>query len=231
MTQIEIGAAAKADWLSTLTAEALVFGLLGKALYASPDRAWIQALADEGVFDEAPLGSEEPKVSAGLALLQLWARESQGGMTDEAFEALCNDYTRLFVGPGMVLAPPWESVHCNEERLVFQEQTLEVRAWYRRFGLEAERLHQEPDDHIGLELVFLAHLARLGLEALEAGDGPALAGLLASQRAFLLEHPLRWTSVWCSQVEAQARTGFFQGMALLTVGMLQEAAKILEDGV
>jgi TorA maturation chaperone TorD len=230
MTQTDNGASATTDWLAKLTAEALVFGLLGKALYTYPDRAWLQSLAEEGVFDEAPFGAGDPNVAAGLALLQVWAGECQGGMSDEAFDALCSDYTCLFIGPGKVLAPPWESVYHNDERLVFQEQTLEVRSWYRRFGLEAERLYQEPDDHIGLELGFLAELARLGVEAVQRNDEKALADLLASQRAFLTEHPLRWVPTWCGQVDDQARTGLYRGLALVTLGTLQEAASVLNYG-
>jgi TorA maturation chaperone TorD len=231
MTQTDKHVPAKADWLTTLTAEALVFGLLGKALYAYPDRVWIQSLADEGVFEEAPLGSEQPDVLAGLALLQAWMEESHGGMPDDAFDALRSDYTSLFIGPGKVLAPPWESVYFNDARMVFQEQTLEVRTWYRRFGLEAEKLYQEPDDHIGLELAFLAHLARLGVQALERHDQAAFDDLLSSQRAFLSQHPLKWGPPWCSQVAQQARTAFYRGIALLTRGMLLAVASVLQDGV
>lgn len=71
---------------------------------------------------------------------------------------------------GKVLAPPWGSVYMSEERLVFQKETLEVRNWYREFGLAAENLYREPDDHIALELGFLAHLAKLEYEALKAKD-------------------------------------------------------------
>ncbi|MBO2519906.1 MAG: molecular chaperone TorD, partial [Firmicutes bacterium] len=40
-----------------------------------------------------------------------------------------------------------------------------MRNWYARYGLVAEKKGQEPDDHVGLELEFVAHLAGLALEA------------------------------------------------------------------
>ena len=44
----------------------------------------------------------------------------------------------------------WESVcRHKDEALVFQKETLEVRAAYRELGLQVEKLHHEPDDHIG----------------------------------------------------------------------------------
>ena len=224
-------AARDANWIDTLTAEALAFGLLGKALYIQPDGEWVQLLVDQAVFEEAPLGAEQPDVMAGLDALQTWAEVNRGGMTHEAIEALQSDYTHLFIGPGKVLAAPWESIYFNDDRLVFQEQTLEVRSWYRRFGLEPEKLYSEPDDHIGLELAFLAHLARRGLRALEEGDRETFDELLRSQRAFLHAHPLKWVGPWCAQVEEHAATGFYRGIALLTRGMLATMAAILESTV
>jgi TorA maturation chaperone TorD len=123
-----------------------------------------------------------------------------------------------------VLAPPWESVHFSEERLTFQERTLQVRQWYARFGLQCERLHNEPDDHIGLELAFTAHLSSLAAQAIERGDHKALADILDAQRSFLSEHLLTWAAGWCTQVCQESRTGFYRGIALMVRGVVAELA-------
>lgn len=216
------------DWDIFLTGETLVASLLSKVLYAYPEKAWLQSLADEDVFTEAPLGNPQPDVQRGLALLQGWARTERGGMSSETFDALRADYTRLLLGAGKVLAPPWESVYFSEDRLVFQEQTLQVRAWYLRFGLEAENRHQEPDDHIGLQLAFVAHLARQALIALDNGDQTKFEYTLAAQREFLSKHLLRWASQWCKLVQSHAHTDFFRGIALLTKGILAEIVAVLQ---
>ena len=65
---------------------------------------------------------------------------------------ICKQIMRAFSSSAKVLTPP-ESVYFSEERLVFQEETLQVREWYRRFDLQSVKLH-EPDDHVGLELTF-----------------------------------------------------------------------------
>jgi TorA maturation chaperone TorD len=135
---------------------------------------------------------------------------------------------RLFVGVGQVLAAPWESVYFNDGRMVFQEQTLQVRDWFRRFGVETEKLHNEPDDHIGLELSFLAHLATLGLQAIEAKDDNKFEEIVEAQRRFMEEHPLKWVPRWCKLVEEKANTDFYRGLAKLVRGTLFSLAKILE---
>ncbi|MBI4785625.1 MAG: molecular chaperone TorD family protein [Chloroflexi bacterium] len=210
------------EWSLALTGEMLTFGLLGKAFYTYPERPWVRALVDEDVFAEAPFAAEQPDVIAALGLLQAWSQAHKNGISDEAFDNLRADYTRLFIGPGKVLTPPWESVQFSEERLTFQEQTLQVRGWYQRFGLAAEKLYAEPDDHIGLELEFVAQLARLGLAALEENDQTKFKQLLDGQRGFLSEHLLKWGPAWCSQVADQAQTDFYRGIALLTRGALAE---------
>jgi TorA maturation chaperone TorD len=214
-------------WNEVLTGEMLMFGLLGKAFYQYPERAWIQSLIDGDVFTEAPFAGDQPQVSTALALLRAWSKQHRAGISEQAFDDLCADYTRLFVGPGMVLTPPWESVFFSEERLTFQEQTLQVREWYRRYGLQVEKLHHEPDDHIGLELEFVAHLAKMGLLGLEQNGGDALERALDAQRDFLSEHLLRWALDWCAQVQAQAQNDFYRGIALLTRGALHHAAEML----
>jgi TorA maturation chaperone TorD len=214
-----------------LAGEALLFGLLGKLLYQEPDRQWLAELVRDGVFEEAPFGMGQKDVQRGLSLLQDWGRLGNGSLPEPVFKDLQSDYFSLFVGAGKVLAPPWESVYFSEERLLFQEQTLAVRAWYRRFGLEIEKLHQEPDDHLGLELAFLAHLASLGLAELERQDSDGVEAILNAQRNFVQQHLLRWEGEWSGLVLEHARTDFYRGLARLTHGALRALAIQLELSV
>ena len=41
-------------------------------------------------------------------------------------------------------------MHRSREGLVFDVQTLQVRDFYRRFGLQSPLLNKEPDDHVAL---------------------------------------------------------------------------------
>ena len=216
------------DWKMTLVGEQLVFGLLGKLLFEYPERDWYQTLAQEAIFDDIPLAAGQPDVQAGMALLGGWHQESAEGLTDEQFEALRDDYTRLFIGPGKVLAPPWESPYIQKERVIFQAETLKVREWYQRYGLESAKKYREPDDHIGLELAFAAHLASLGLNALERNDQGEFENLIAAQKQFLIEHPLKWVGGWSKLIDENARTDFFKGIALITKGVLAEMVEILD---
>lgn len=214
--------------LSQLAGHALVLNLLGKLLYEPPTAALLTSLAAEAVFDEFPLATDQSAVTAGLAALQQWMRDYTAGRPAADYEAVRSDHMHLFLGPGTVLAAPWESVQVNDEHLLFQAETLQVRSWYRRYGLEMIRLHQEPDDHVGLELAFLAHLAQLALAAQTADDQPALAEMRDAQRLFLTTHAQRWIPGWSAQVLQHARTDYYRGLAQLTVGVLAALGAALE---
>lgn len=215
-------------WKTMLTGEALLFGLLGKVLYQDWDKAWLETLLHEDVFAEVPFGVEQTEVSRGLELLSRWSDENRKGISEDEFKAIKQDHLYLFIGIDKVLAPVWESVYFSEKRLVFQEQTLQIRDWYARFGLQAEKINREPDDHIGLEMLFVAHLASLALQAIEQDDENKLNEILQAQRDFLSGHLLRWGPAWAKLVKQHAATDFYRGIAHLTHGALLAIAETLQ---
>lgn len=46
----------------------------------------------------------------------------------------------FYVEPGSLPAPPWESAYLSEDRLLFQESTLEVRKAYLKYNYMAKIL-------------------------------------------------------------------------------------------
>lgn len=203
-----------------LLGEYLVFGLLGRVLYNRPDESLLKALIDEDVFSEIPFGADQKETNKGQKILLNWAKNNQKGLSEDTLKDINADYTSLLVGVGKVLAPPWESVYFTEDRLIFQEQTIQVRKWYRRFGLELENLHKEPDDHIGLEMSFIAFLAELGVKALQEKNTDEFESLNESQSQFLSNQLLKWGPLWCGLVIQHAKTDYYQGLGHLTLGSL-----------
>lgn len=133
------------------------------------------ALADGEFLDSWPL--TDSFSAAGLAVLRGTGRNQDTG------EELSwrDDALRLFGALGRPLAEPHESVWLSREHLLFEAETLQVRACYRRYGLGLVSEGREPDDHIAFELLFVAEL--LGLLAaawrdVAAGDkaSPAVGG-------------------------------------------------------
>lgn len=207
-----------------LIGEQLLFELLGRVLYANPNRDWIELLVREAVLDETPFAADQADVRQGLALLAKWTDSLGASLSDAALTELRADFTQLFIGNLLIPAPLWESVYFSEARQTFQQQTKDVRAYFERLGLQINSSSREPEDHIAFELTFIARCAELAFAALQRQDNETFTEMLSLQRAFLKNHLLRWGCKWAELVQSHARTDFYRGLAYLVSGGLKALA-------
>lgn len=190
---------------------------LSRLFLRPPDDHLIASVADADLWQQWPLHRDE-WTERGLAGMH----QAVTGEDRETVEELARDYQRLFVGPAHVIACPYESVYLSDEHLIFEEQTLAVRHFYARFGLQAPSLNREPDDHLGLELDFLARLSVLGLDALDDGDLESVGAVTDAIGQFLTEHLLRWVFDCLERLHVGANTRFYRGVSLLTEGAVHQ---------
>ncbi|MGM0399277.1 MAG: TorD/DmsD family molecular chaperone [Halobacteriota archaeon] len=128
-------------------------------------------------------------------------------------DALREEYTRLFVGPGDHPCPPYESVYRSggsEESApqVLGESTRSVVDWYRRYDLVQDSTWRDLPDHVAVELEFASHLAENDPDALPA---------------FLNEHPQQWLPAFLTAVEDHARMPFYRTLAVTTKYLLHQS--------
>ena len=210
------------EWRRRQEEQALAYHFLGRCFYEPPRAEWLAAFAGDRLFEAWPFSSDDDRTAAGLALLA----EFLHGWNPERLGALTWDFNRLFVGPGEMLAAPWESVYRSKTKLTFQESTLQVRELYARFGVRAPAIHREPDDHLGLELAFVATLSDLAAQAAAGNDAARLATCFEGQKDLLRDHLLAWAPACLALVEKHAETGYYRGAALLALGSLAESARL-----
>lgn len=192
------------------------FAAASRLLYCEPDDAEVAEQVEQRMFAEAPFGMEDEHVRAGLAAMNAWCEET---LADERLAALRREWFRLFVGAGAPDAPSWESFYVDPNSQLFSKRTLEVRAWYQRYGLQIERLHAEPDDHLGLMLGFVGRLVALEIEARAAGDEERAGKLAHDQESFLAEHVLPWLAAWHYAALEHAASDYFRGAADFAFGL------------
>jgi TorA maturation chaperone TorD len=200
----------------TLDRFAAAFTALAALLGAAPDAELVDRVRAGDQLAQWPV-TDDGESLHGRALLE------ESAQAHEDATVVRRDYNRLFFGPDRMIAPPYESVHRSEEHLVFERETMLVRAAYAEFGLAVPRLNKEPDDHIGLELSFLATLCVRGMDALDDADDVELARLLRGIRSFLADHLLAWAPKCLTQAAEGATTHFYQGVAALGLGALAAA--------
>ncbi len=213
---------------TVLEARGFAYALLMQAFLVEPQREQIENLAETGAVRLFPFGQDHPAIQQGTAAVGAFLADP-ANRSAEAVDRLVWDYTRLFVGPARLPAPPYESAYRTVDRLVFQEVTLEVREAYRRYGLVAPKLGTEPDDHIGLELSFLYETCRLAGGAAAAGDIDGVHTILQDQQAFLDDHLMQWVPRFAADVRQHAETAYYRGWADLLAGFAETDRDLLEE--
>lgn len=169
-------------------------------------------MAAEKPFADFPVRLDD---EAGKALDQIDVAVRTIPMTD-----LRADFKRLFVGPGPMQAPPWESVYRNEDHLLFDQHTIQVRVFYARHGMEFVRIHQMPEDAIAIELEFMRVLTERLTQAVEQNDAEAEKLLLNEQLDFLRQHLLMWVPTFAMFCQRRANTAFYSALAAVLMGFL-----------
>lgn len=147
----------------------------------------------------------------------------------QLLDKLKSEYTYLFIGPNSLPAPPWESVYLTKERVLFQESTLNVRRAYLKYNFLPSNYPHEADDHIGLELDFMAHLSQVAQEHFENGRTEELKTVLEDQKAFLQEHLLLWISDFAQDIQKSKTHYFYPAMVDLTKHVIKIDATLLDE--
>lgn len=204
--------------LLELTEErALAYEFLARAYRTAPDAAFIAALrtAGKNQRDGIPLAS---------FFVELDKADDEQLRID-----LAADYNRLFLGMGPHPVPPYESVYTSAEGLLMQEARDEVLKTYHAAGLAAPQGFDLPEDHLSIELTFMAHMAERTKEALEAGEDAKADEFLTLQAGFLDAHLARWVPQFSRDVATQAHTTFFRELAGMTCDQIDADLAILEE--
>ena len=205
-----------------------LYSLLHKLFGREPDEELLNILTDEHTGEAFALLSEEEKdiMDRTAAFLKEIREEKQ----NPAFlEEAKDEYTRLFIGPVSLVAPPWESVYGQKDAMLFQESTLEVRNTYRQFGLIPEGYPHVADDSLALELHFMALLAQRSLDAFYAGKYEDLAADLTGSEEFLDKHLLVWIPKFLERMKSARSNILYPQMCLVLDEFLRKDAGTVRE--
>ncbi len=130
----------------------------------------------------------------------------------EEVPALLDEYERLFVGPGQVPCPPYESfwredVPVDIRRTLMGPCTAELKQMYQELGLQISSRSVELPDHIAIELEAMAY-------ALSFDETEPVA------RQIFEEHLVQWLPRLCRAVAHEAEQSFYRNLAVLTLDWL-----------
>jgi TorA maturation chaperone TorD len=173
----------------------------------------------------------EPSVPEVTRFLNLLGdlRDELFTRKDSPIDRLSSEYTRLFLGPTTLPAPPWESVYVTSGQILFQEVTLNVRKAYARRHFLPKGYPNEADDHLALELDFMFHLATQTHQCFMRSDHEGALERLQEQKQFLSEHLLVWTGRFAEKLKALETRYFYPQCAEFMVFFLGTDSDVLAE--
>lgn len=200
-----------------------LLAFFGISLYKDPNEEVLGGL--EGVLQG--LGALENLIESeryrdGLDLFRGFLKEVEEGQDrGRLIQEASTEYAKLFIVPPGVSnneSPyPYESLFRGTHKMLMDEPRDEVYKAYWMARLELKQESNEPEDHLGLELLFLARLSERIADALKEkgqdGIEEALKDITASIE-FLKAHPLSFVDRLSELVLEQARHPFYRGLAL-----------------
>jgi anaerobic sulfite reductase subunit A len=171
----------------------------------------------------------EVELSEGYQML----REYLNNHGNTALTDLAVDYAKIFLGAGMAegsAAFPYESVYTSKKGIIMQDAWAQVKAIYAAKGLnKAGERPEFFEDHISLELEFMAFLCHETQEALNAQNESEVSSCLKEQMDFLSKHLSNWIPSFCADIEKYADTEFYKGIGKITNGYLRLDHTVLKS--
>lgn len=211
------------DLTALMTLRARTYGMLSRLFLKEVDEKTLEELCSM----RFPTATGNKDVDEGYRMLFEYLKLSW----DDTVRELAIDYVRTFIGHGVngySAAYPFESVYTSERRLLMQEARAEVLQTLRENGLKRGSW-TEGEDHVALELEFMQRMSMRAGEALEAGDEDAAIAHLRTQQTFMRDHLLNWLPMLVADMEKFSQTKFYQGLAKLTMGYLEEDSSVVDE--
>lgn len=158
-----------------------------------------------------------------------FAETMKAALSQYTETALLREYSKLFIGPFKLLAPPYGSVYLDPERKLMGNSTIDVLKWYQRAGVSFDRRQRDLPDHIAVEFEFMSYLIwRERLEASQAFDGEVILRRLQEQHAFLEQHLKAWVPAFAQAIKNGTDNLFYRSLADCTTTFIESDVKFLE---
>lgn len=191
----------------------------GTMIMFDPSQECIHDFWSQGILKSLPVSSHNPRFIKAASQL----RASVGDQNCSII-MMKEDYLNLFTGTGNPLAPPYESVYRSPDHLMFDKQTSEIRDFYKSYGWESKFKGKIPDDHLGVELLFLTLMIE---KYLELDDEICNSEMRDEIRRFIDQHIMSWVPEWNKSIQQNANTLSYKGIGTLILACAEDLYNIM----
>lgn len=196
------------------------YQFFAQCLFEIPQKEKMADYIKSNLFCQMIENGEE---NAGVRLLAK-GLTAMKNYTDQDWKFMQEHYVALFANSGPILVYPWESVYTSTEHIIYDEHTLAVQEFYRKWGVERTDTAPGPVDHIGLECSFMALLTKRAIDSLKKQDNTSFRDNIAGQKEFLENHLLLFVDAFCQSLQEQTTMEFYKGLALFLQAYIETDA-------
>lgn len=210
--------------ITLMTNRENMYQFLGRIYKLEVDKTLLDQMSHMKFAKEC--SCSESELAEGYQLFENYFNQPKLDVLTE----LAIDYATVFLGAGIAdgtVAYPYESVYTSPERLIMQDARDKVLALYREKGLDKNEALDIPEDHVGLELEFMAYLCHEAKDAMTLKDWSAVAMSLQMQKDFLEHHLLNWMSAFCDDIQKCSHVDFYKAIGKITYGYLHLDKQII----
>ncbi|WP_253904669.1 molecular chaperone [Adlercreutzia sp. ZJ473] len=216
-------AGAREELRALMESRAHVYDLLSRCFETEVTPEFAESLAHAFAFE-----TDDEALAESFAQM----RAKLDGIDADGIERLAVVFDRVFFGMGPRAAQkafPYESVYTSDRGIMMQDAYSEATRLYRTMRLRKNERFTEPEDHLAVELAFMALCARQASEALATGDEDAVAASVRGQAAFLEGHLLNWLPRFCADLRKGAEEGFYLHLADFLLRFAESDRAFLRD--
>lgn len=134
------------------------------------------------------------------------------------------EFAHLFIGPPSPAADPWETVNDprNKKKVGYGRATVEMQKLLAEEGLKLQGEHNQFEDHMGVELLYLSVLCQKAADAFADGGEDAVRPIADKAAWFINAHPLSWIGRFRSNVDASRPNGYYSALLEYVEGVLRD---------
>jgi putative dimethyl sulfoxide reductase chaperone len=195
-------------------AHADCYRLLAACFYP-PDKM----MADEGVLETLKTLLETVYPDIGLQTPSFPSNENNEGLT-----SLAVAYTRLFLGPPGIPAPPYASYYLDKTGMVMGPSVVEISRIYQSAGLNVDDDFDEMPDHIAVMLEFLYVLLFMEARAALEKNHEEVIKFKNTRHRFLNDYMRPWIPGFCEKIGEADVHPFYNDLAACLAMMIRHDA-------
>ncbi len=174
---------------------------------------------------ELASGNGVPCLAGSADLLAAFVEKACSIGKEKLEETLNIDYTTLFLA-GMGCVRTSESAWLSPGGLIMQDPWDRVMDTYRAWSFKKPAECKEPEDHIGVELLFLSALSNTAADVIEAAEGvweEKYEKLSAARSRFITGHLGKWAGLFSAAVaeRSKGKLTLYAGAAKLAEGLAE----------